>query len=140
MSSLSEYIAGMAADARKGSIALRGLSAEAKNAALRAMAAAIDARRDALKSANARDLERGKTAGLSRAMLDRLTLTDARIDEMIRSLGEIAAFEDPIGEVVGVRRPAGFVLEKVRTPIGVIVMIYESRPNVTVDAAALCLK
>ncbi|KPJ86240.1 MAG: gamma-glutamyl phosphate reductase, partial [Spirochaetes bacterium DG_61] len=75
-----------------------------------------------------------------KAFLDRLELNDSRIDAMIGSVREIAAMEDPVGEVIGVRRPQGFLLEKVRVPIGVVAMIYESRPNVTVDAAALCLK
>jgi glutamate-5-semialdehyde dehydrogenase len=140
MADLSEYIESMAAAAKTASAGLRLLSAERKNAALMAMARAIDADRPAIRGANARDLERGGKAGLSGALLDRLTLTEARIDGIIGSLRDIAAFEDPVGEVIGVRRPAGFLLQKVRTPIGVIVMIYESRPNVTVDAAALCLK
>ena len=105
-----------------------------------AIADSIDAHRAAIRTANAKDVDRGTKSDLSPAMVDRLTLTDKRIDEIIASLREIAALEDPVGEVIGVRRPAGFVLEKVRTPIGVIAMIYESRPNVTVDAAAICLK
>jgi glutamate-5-semialdehyde dehydrogenase len=88
--------------------------------------------------ANARDVEQAKRAGLSGAMIDRLALTDRRIDDLIRSLGEIAAQEDPVGEISGVRRPQGFVLEGAH-PHRVVAMIYESRPNVTVDAAALCL-
>jgi glutamate-5-semialdehyde dehydrogenase len=140
MQALSDYIATMARGAKKASVSLRTASARVKNAALEAMARSIHQRRGAVIAANARDVERGRTAGLSPAMLDRLTLTDRRIDDMIASLREIASFEDPVGQVEGVRRPAGFQLSKVRTPIGVIVMIYESRPNVTVDAAALCLK
>jgi glutamate-5-semialdehyde dehydrogenase len=140
MSDLHGYIVTLARAAKKASVGLRILSADAKNAALKAIAESIDARRAAIRAANAKDVERGTKAGLSSAMVDRLTLTDKRIDEIIASLREIAALEDPVGEVIGVRRPAGFVLEKVRTPIGVIAMIYESRPNVTVDAAALCLK
>jgi glutamate-5-semialdehyde dehydrogenase len=137
---LKEYVRGVAQAAKKASASLRSLSAGTKNRAILAMAAAIDAERKDVREANARDVARGKAAGLSAAFLDRLTLTDKRIDGMIESLKEIAALEDPVGEVIGVRRPSGFVLEKVRTPIGVIAMIYESRPNVTVDAAALCLK
>jgi glutamate-5-semialdehyde dehydrogenase len=140
MSDLKSYIEGMARAAKTASAQLRTLSAEAKNRALLSMASSVDARRAAVMAANARDLERGKKVGLSAAMLDRLTLTDKRIDGMISSLKEIAAFPDPVGEVTGERRPEGFVLERVRTPIGVVVMIYESRPNVTLDAAALCLK
>ncbi len=140
MEDLSKYIEAMARAAKAASVGLRALSAQQKNAALAAMASAIDAERASIRAANARDLDRGGAAGLSRAMLDRLALGDRRIDDIVRSLGEIAALEDPVGEVIGTRRPAGFLLEKVRTPIGVLVMIYESRPNVTVDSAALCLK
>jgi glutamate-5-semialdehyde dehydrogenase len=140
MSDLNGYIVTLAKAAKKASVGLRTLSADAKNAALRAMAESIDARRTAIRAANAKDVERAKKSDLSAAMVDRLTLTEKRIDEIVASLRDIAALEDPVGEVTGVRRPAGFVLEKVRTPIGVIAMIYESRPNVTVDAAAICLK
>lgn len=140
MADMQHYIENLAAAAKEASVGLRTLTASAKNAALMAMAQSLDARRELLRAANARDLERGRKAGLSRAMLDRLTISDARIDDMIVSLKEIAAFEDPVGEVIGVRRPEGFRLEKVRTPIGVVAIIYESRPNVTLDAAALCLK
>ncbi len=140
MADLRETIPAMARAAKTASVGLRALSTHAKNAALLAMAAAIDADRAAIRAANGGDVERGRAAGLPAAMLDRLTLTDRRIDDVIRSLHEIAALEDPVGEIIGSRRPAGFVLEKVRTPIGVLVMIYESRPNVTVDTAALCLK
>jgi glutamate-5-semialdehyde dehydrogenase len=140
MEDLRQYVTGMARAAKKASASLRTLSAAAKNAALAAMAASIDERRTAISEANARDLAKGRKAGLSKPVLDRLALTEARIDALVASLKEIEAFEDPVGEVIGVRRPAGFTLEKVRTPIGVIAMIYESRPNVTVDAAALCLK
>jgi glutamate-5-semialdehyde dehydrogenase len=140
MGDLKEYITDIARAAKKASVGLRTLSADAKNGALAAIAASIDAHRAEIRAANAKDVQRGASAGLSSAMLDRLTLTDKRIDEMLASLKDIAALEDPVGEIVGTRRPEGFVLEKVRTPIGVIAMIYESRPNVTVDAAALCLK
>jgi glutamate-5-semialdehyde dehydrogenase len=140
MEGLREYIDTMVRAAKAASVGLRTLSARSKTAALGAMASAIDADRAAIGAANARDLERGKAEGLSAAMLDRLALTDRRIDDIVSSLAEIAALEDPIGEVIGTRRPAGFLLQRVRTPIGVLVMIYESRPNVTVDTAALCLK
>ena len=140
MADLGEYIKGMARAARAASVSLRTMNAQQKNKALAAIAAAIDASRSSIREANARDLERGKAAGLSVAFLDRLTLTDKRIDEIIASLHSIAGFDDPVGEVTGSRNPDGLLLEKVRTPIGVICMIFESRPNVTVDSAALCLK
>jgi len=140
MSDLKEYITGLAKAAKKASVGLRTLSANAKNAALESIAQAIDSRRVEVRAANAKDVQRAAKDGLSSALVDRLTLTDKRVGEIISALREVAALEDPVGEVIGTRRPAGFTLEKVRTPIGVIAMIYESRPNVTVDAAALCLK
>jgi glutamate-5-semialdehyde dehydrogenase len=140
MSDLQAYVVGLADAARTASRGLRMLSADAKNRALAAVADRIRERSPAILAANARDLERGRAAGLSAAMLDRLSLDERRIAGLISSLAEIAAFEDPVGETAGVRRPAGFMLQKVRTPIGVVLFIYESRPNVTVDAAALCLK
>jgi glutamate-5-semialdehyde dehydrogenase len=137
---IESYIEGIARAAKKASISLRGLNADAKNAAIASIAESIGKNRAAIKKANTADLERGRQAGLTASFLDRLTLTDKRIEDIFTSLAQVAAFEDPVGEIIGVRRPQGFVLEKVRTPIGVVGMIYESRPNVTVDAAALCLK
>ncbi len=121
--------------------ALAGASTEAKNAALEAMADGIMVNADALKSANAKDVEAAKEAGLSSAMVDRLTLTDKRIQSMVDGLGVVRGLPDPIGEVFETtERPNGLVIERVRVPIGVIVIIYESRPDVTADAAGLCLK
>ncbi len=140
MSDLKEYITGLAAAAKRASVGLRSLSAASKNGALESIARAIDSHRDRIQAANAKDVERARSNGLPSAMVDRLTLTDRRISDIIAAVREVAALEDPVGEVIGSRRPAGFTLEKVRTPIGVIAMIYESRPNVTVDAAVLCLK
>jgi glutamate-5-semialdehyde dehydrogenase len=140
MTDLQTYVAGLADVARTASRGLRMLSTDAKNRALAAVADRIRERSPAILAANSRDLERGRAAGLSAAMLDRLALDERRIAGLLSSLAEIAAFEDPVGETSGVRRPAGFMLQKVRTPIGVLLFIYESRPNVTVDAAALCLK
>jgi glutamate-5-semialdehyde dehydrogenase len=140
MERLQDYVVAMAREAQKAAVSLRSLNTERKNAALLFMGKAIGESRGKIREANALDVERGRKAGLSSALLDRLSLNDKRIDELIASLSEIAGFEDPVGEVIGVRRPSGFLLEKVRTPIGVIAIIYESRPNVTVDAAALCLK
>jgi glutamate-5-semialdehyde dehydrogenase len=140
VSDLQAYVAGLTDAARKAARELRLLSADAKNRALAAVADRIRDRAPALLSANERDLERGRNAGLSSAMLDRLALDGKRIEALRTSLAEIAAFEDPVGETTGVRRPAGFTLQRVRIPIGVVLFIYESRPNVTVDAAALCLK
>jgi glutamate-5-semialdehyde dehydrogenase len=140
MNGLPAYVEGLAAAARRASIQLRTLSAEAKNRALQAIADRVRERSAAILAANADDLARGRARGLPSAMLDRLALDERRVAGLRTSLAEIAAFEDPVGETTGVRRPAGFTLQKVRTPIGVVLFIYESRPNVTVDAAALCLK
>lgn len=112
-----------------------------KNAMLAEMADALDARRADIAEANRLDLEKAKSADLSPAMLDRLTLTPPRIDGMISGLREVAALKDPVGDTISRWiRPNGLEIIKQRVPIGVIGIIYESRPNVTVDTAALCLK
>ena len=114
---------------------------EAKNEWLRRAAAALRGRGAELLEANARDLETAPQFGLTSAALDRLTLNPRRIEEMARALEEIAALPDPIGEVVtSSRRPNGLDVQQVRVPIGVVLFLYESRPNVTADAAALCVK
>jgi glutamate-5-semialdehyde dehydrogenase len=112
-----------------------------KDAWLRRSAAALEERADEILAANARDVEAGPGYGLNAAAIDRLTLDPKRIGEMARALHEVAALPDPLGEVVASsRRPNGLEVSQVRVPLGVIFMIYESRPNVTLDAAALCLK
>lgn len=112
-----------------------------RNAALLAMAEALATHRDALLAANALDLTAAEGRGLSGAMLDRLRLTPARLDDMAKSLREIAAQPDPIGEVLGLTvRPNGLKVGQMRIPLGVIGIVYEARPNVTTDAAGLCLK
>jgi len=117
------------------------LSTKKKNAVLNAMADALDQQRDLIKEANAQDLAQARTAGLSAAMLDRLTLTDARIDAMVKGVREVALLPDPVGKKLWKRtRPNGLVIEKKRVPLGVIAIIFESRPNVTADAAVLCIK
>ncbi len=121
--------------------ALAQLSAKRKNTILEAMAAELDARRSALKEANARDMEAGRAAGLSAALLDRLLLNDARIDAMIKGVRAVVSLKDPVGQKISTWvRPNGLEILKVRVPIGVIAIIYESRPNVTADAAVLCFK
>ena len=113
----------------------------AKNAALNAIADLIDAQARTLKQENARDLEAGRANGLDEALLDRLELTDARIAAMSEGLRQIAALPDPVGEITGMAyRPSGIQVGRMRVPLGVIGIIYESRPNVTADAAGLCLK
>lgn len=117
------------------------LSTRRKNAILDAMAVEIGSRRTAIQAANALDVADAKAAGLSSALVDRLTLTDARVDAMIAGIREVAALPDPIGKRLQKRvRPDGLVIEKRRVPIGVVAIIYESRPNVTADAAVLCIK
>jgi glutamate-5-semialdehyde dehydrogenase len=112
-----------------------------KNKALLAIATEIDAAREALMVANGKDMEAGQSKNLDSALLDRLELTPARIDNMIEGLHQVAALADPVGEVTDLRyRPSGIQVGKMRVPIGVIGIIYESRPNVTCEAASLCLK
>ena len=120
---------------------LARLDTGAKNAILRAMAAGLRARRAELQAANALDMEAGRAAGLSAPLLDRLLLSDSRIEAMARGLEDIAALPDPVGGTIASwTRPNGLEIRKIRVPIGVIAIIYESRPNVTADAAALCFK
>ena len=136
-----EQMTTLGRSARLASRVLAGLSGEARNGALRAMAEALETHREALQAANARDLDVGTRMGLSVAMLDRLKLDDKRILAMARGLREVAALPDPVGRILDERtRPNGLLLRKVAVPIGVVVIIYESRPNVTADAAALCFK
>lgn len=127
--------------ARAAAAALSRSETAAKNAALMAMAAAIDHSAATLISENAKDLAAGKANGLDDAMLDRLALNAARIKSMADGLRQIAALPDPVGEISGMAyRPSGIQVGRMRVPLGVIGIIYESRPNVTADAAGLCLK
>ena len=127
--------------ARHASIALALCSTKVKNDALTQMARGLEEKTPALLEANRADLERARGCGLTRAFLDRLTLTDARIDDMAQGLRQVAALPDPVGEVLETwRRPTGLEISRVRVPLGVIGFIYESRPNVTADAAGLCVK
>lgn len=127
--------------AREASLVLRELTTEAKDRAIAAMADAIDASGDRLKAANALDVEAARAAGTSATLIDRLTLTDKRIAGMTRAMRTIIDLPDPVGEVVeGRTRPNGIQIEHVREPLGVVAVIYEARPNVTADVAALCLK
>lgn len=113
----------------------------AKAAALRTMAELLEGSRDEIKAENARDLEAARERGLPSAMVDRLNISDKTIDLMAKGLRQIADMSDPVGEIINVRpRPNGMLVGQMRSPIGVIGIIYESRPNVTIDAAALCLK
>jgi len=135
------YVTEKAARAKTAARKLAVLSSAIKNAALIKMADALVAQAPVLVSANTKDLEEAKRRGLSKAMIDRLTLTPKRIVEMAAGLREVAALPDPVGEVIRMaRRPNGMQVGRVRVPIGVIGIVYESRPNVTADAAGLCLK
>jgi glutamate-5-semialdehyde dehydrogenase len=138
---LTEQMTQLAKQAKEASRALANLKAPAKNECLLAMAAALEENGDAIKEANALDMDAAAKMGISSAMLDRLKLDDKRIAAMARGLREVAALPDPVGRVLDERvRPNGLKLRKVSTPIGVVVIIYESRPNVTADAASLCFK
>ncbi|MCP5149671.1 MAG: glutamate-5-semialdehyde dehydrogenase [Ectothiorhodospiraceae bacterium] len=132
---------GVGLRAREAAVVLYRARTAAKNRALTAMADAIARRRAGLQAENARDLDAGRANGLSGAMLDRLTLTDARIDAMAEGLRQIAALPDPVGSISDMAyRPTGIQVGRMRVPLGVVGIIYESRPNVTADAAGLCLK
>jgi glutamate-5-semialdehyde dehydrogenase len=138
---LTEQMTQLARQARAASRELAKRSAREKNDCLLAMAGALEKNSGALKEANALDMEAGAKSGLSAAMLDRLKLDDRRIAGMAKGLREVAALPDPVGRILDERvRPNGLKLQKISTPIGVVVIIYESRPNVTADAASLCFK
>ena len=141
MSSIAEYMQQVGRRARAASAVIARAGTAEKNRALLGIAEAIDSRREALMQANAGDLERGRGKGLAAPLMDRLELTPGRIDGMIEGLRQVAALDDPVGEVTGLRyRPTGIQVGRMRVPLGVIGIIYESRPNVTCEAASLCLK
>src|SRR5579863_10500445 len=131
----------LAKNAKAASRELAKLTTAEKNACLLAMATALEQDADTIKQANALDMDYAAKHGISPAMLDRLKLDDKRIAGMAKGLREVAALPDPVGRILDERtRPNGLKLQKVSTPIGVVVIIYESRPNVTADAASLCFK
>ena len=136
----AELIARLAAAGRTAQRLLAGLDSASKAAALRAAAAALRGAETAVLAANARDMTAGAAAGLSGAMLDRLKLDPPRVEAIAEALDQIAALPDPVGQIIdSSTAPSGLALSRVRVPIGVIGIVYESRPNVTADAAALCL-
>jgi glutamate-5-semialdehyde dehydrogenase len=138
---LQQYMTDLGQQARTAATVLANAEPGQKNDALQAIADELRKQSETIKTANQRDLDQGKADGLDDAMLDRLELTDARIDGMIEGLQQVAALPDPIGEINEMDyRPSGIQVGKMRVPLGVIGIIYESRPNVTIDAAALCLK
>ena len=127
--------------ARSAASVISSVSTKQKNLALLATAAALDTHRDMLIQENKKDLEKGRENGLDAAMLDRLSVTSAGIDNMIEGLKQVAALDDPIGIINDLKyMPSGIQVGKMRVPLGVIGIIYESRPNVTVEAASLCIK
>ncbi len=138
---VAAYMAELGQQARVASREVARSATAVRNQALLATAEALDAARQALAEANRKDLENGRANGLDEAMLDRLELTPARIDTMIEGLRQVATLPDPVGEITDMTyRPSGIQVGKMRVPLGVIGIIYESRPNVTVEAASLCLK
>jgi len=138
---IDQYMQTLGERARSASRAMSSASTGDKNAALLAIARHLEASRSALIEANATDLAAAQANGLEAALLDRLELTDARIDAMLEGLEQVAALADPIGGLTDMcSRPSGIQVGKMRVPLGVIGIIYESRPNVTVEAASLCLK
>jgi len=135
------YMQTLGRQARAASRVLAAAPTALKNTALLAMAAEVRARRSELLAANAQDLEQAHAAGLEAALIDRLTLDAKGVEAMAVGLEQVAALPDPVGEMSDIkRRPSGIQLGKMRVPLGVIGIIYEARPNVTADAAALCLK
>ena len=138
---VQSYMHGIGRAARAASRAMARAETRAKNDALMAMAAAIERDADRLLAANAEDLAAARAAGLEPAMVDRLALTPAGVAQMAEGVRQVAALADPVGEISDLRyRPSGIQVGRMRVPLGVIGIIYEARPNVTVDAAVLCLK
>jgi len=139
--SLESYMNQIGQQARMASRSLAKASTHQKNVALFAMADALEHARPQLIKENAKDMANGRDKGLDDALLDRLLLNDARIDGMIEGLKQVATLPDPIGEISGmVYLPSGIQRGQMRVPLGVVGIVYESRPNVTIDAASLCLK
>jgi glutamate-5-semialdehyde dehydrogenase len=141
MATTTQSVADICRAAKRAARELASLDTATKNAALEAIAVALHDRTDEIIEANALDLEAGHRAGLTPALIDRLTLDAQRIAGIAAGVRQIAALADPVGEVLeGFRRPNGLDIRRVRVPLGVIAVVYEARPNVTIDAAALCLK
>jgi glutamate-5-semialdehyde dehydrogenase len=141
MMEIDEYMTGIGRRARAASRAMARAATAAKNDALEAIARAIEREQAALKEANARDVANARDKGMDAAFVDRLTLSDKALSTMIEGLRQVASLSDPIGEIDTLKyRPSGIQVGQMRVPLGVIGIIYESRPNVTIDAAALCLK
>jgi glutamate-5-semialdehyde dehydrogenase len=141
MMEIQQYMQTLGQQARQASRAMARATTGIKNQALLNIAEQIEASREELKQANAKDMARGEENGLDAALLDRLELTDGRIDTMLEGLKQVAGLADPVGGITDLNyRPSGIQVGKMRVPLGVIGIIYESRPNVTIEAASLCLK
>jgi glutamate-5-semialdehyde dehydrogenase len=141
MATATTTVADICADAKRAAKALARADTATKNAALERIAAALEERTGEILEANARDMQAGHEAELGEALLDRLKLDEQRIAQIARAVRQIVALGDPVGEVIdGHRLPNGLDVRKVRVPLGVVAVVYEARPNVTIDAAALCLK
>ncbi|MGA2758001.1 MAG: glutamate-5-semialdehyde dehydrogenase [Solirubrobacteraceae bacterium] len=141
MAIATESVGELCAGAKRAARTLATLDASVKNAALEAVARALEASVDEILDANALDVAAARDAGISAALIDRLTLDRRRIEAMAAGVREVAALADPVGELLEeLRRPDGLTIRKVRVPLGVVAVVYEARPNVTIDAAALCLK
>src|SRR5215213_10010213 len=141
MAVATQSVTDLARAAKAAARELAALDSGVKDRALLAVADALDARTPEILEANARDLDAGRESGLSAALMDRLALDEARIAGIARGVRDIVALPDPVGEVIGGSRFAnGLEMRKVRVPLGVVAVVYEARPNVTIDAAALCLK
>jgi glutamate-5-semialdehyde dehydrogenase len=141
MATITTSVADICAEAKRAAKVLARVDTATKNAALEAIAVALEARAEEILEANARDMQTGREADLSEALLDRLLLDGGRIEAIAKAVRQIVALGDPVGEVIdGHRLPNGLDVRKVRVPLGVVAVVYEARPNVTIDAAALCLK
>jgi glutamate-5-semialdehyde dehydrogenase len=141
MATVISSVADVCRAAKRAARVLARIDTAAKDAALEAIAAAMQARMDEILTANERDLDAARDAEIGDSLLDRLSLDEARVKGIARSVREIVALADPVGEVIeGRRLPNGLDVRKVRVPLGVVAVVYEARPNVTIDAAALCLK
>ena len=139
--SLKNYAVNLGKKAKRASRQLAQVSSEEKNQALLQMARQLEMQKELILTENKRDFEMAQKAGLSSALLDRIALNPSRIGNMAKGLREVASLPDPVGEIVRMwRRPSGLQVCRMRIPLGVIAMIYEARPNVTADAAALCVK
>ena len=141
MKNIEKYVKDLALLSKESSRVLRTLDEKAKNASIQAMADEIDNSRQDISKKNNKDLKNGKEKGLQESLLDRLELTKSRVDAMIDGLHQIIKLEDPVGRITDLNtRPSGIKVAKMRVPLGVIGIIYESRPNVTADASGLCIK